>query len=348
MGHANISVFVPHIGCPHQCSFCNQRSICGQQIAPTPQQVQQTCQQALSLRAGKLAQTELAFFGGSFTAIDRDYMVSLLQAAKPYIGPEGFAGIRLSTRPDAIDPPILKLLQSYGVSAIELGVQSMSDRVLQANGRGHTAEDVRQAARLIRQAGFALGLQMMTGLYESTIEDDWNTAREIAALSPQTVRIYPTITIRGTELADLYAVGRYHPMSLEQVVQECSGLLAFFNERGIRVIRLGLHAQESLQRDYVAGPYHPAFRELCEGRLYLEEARRQAAQFPQGTPLWLWVSPNAVSKMAGQHRCNLQQLALRNPVKIRTSPTMQPLAVLVQAAPSRTEHSLPAPPDKLA
>ena len=132
-------------------------------------------------------------------------MVSLLQAAKPYIGPEGFAGIRLSTRPDAIDPPILKLLQSYGVSAIELGVQSMSDRVLQANGRGHTAEDVRQAARLIRQAGFALGLQMMTGLYESTIEDDWNTAREIAALSPQTVRIYPTITIRGTELADLYA-----------------------------------------------------------------------------------------------------------------------------------------------
>ena len=145
MGHANISVFVPHIGCPHQCSFCNQCSISGQQTAPTPQTVRATCKEAMRLRAGKLRDTELAFFGGSFTAIEREYMVSLLEAAQPFLGADGFAGIRLSTRPDAVDGEILLLLQQYGVTAIELGVQSMNDRVLRANGRGHTAQDVVQA-----------------------------------------------------------------------------------------------------------------------------------------------------------------------------------------------------------
>ena len=332
MGHANISVFVPHIGCPHQCSFCNQRSISGQQMAPTPQTVRATCEEAIRLRAGKLRDTELAFFGGSFTAIERGYMISLLEAAQSFLGEGGFAGIRISTRPDAVDGEILRLLQQYGVTAIELGVQSMNDRVLRANGRGHTAQDVVQAVDIIRQAGFELGLQMMTGLYESTVEDDWNTARQIAALSPKTVRIYPTVTIRGTELENLYRQGLYRPMELEQAVEECSGLLRFFTEREIQVIRLGLHAQESLMQDYVAGPYHPAFRELCEGRLYLKQALCQAERFPQGTPLWLWVAPNAVSKMAGQRRCNLEVLRRRNPVKIRTKVDVKPLQVVVTAA----------------
>ena len=323
MGHANISVFVPHIGCPHQCSFCNQRSISGQQTAPTPQMVRATCEEAMRLRAGKLRDTELAFFGGSFTAIERGYMLSL--------GQGGFAGIRISTRPDAVDGEILRLLQQYGVTAIELGVQSMSDRVLRANSRGHTAQDVLQSAERIRQAGYELGLQMMTGLYESSVEDDWNTARQIAALSPKTVRIYPTITIRGTELENLYRQGLYRPMELERAVEECSGLLRFFTEREIQVIRLGLHAQESLMQDYVAGPYHPAFRELCEGRLYLQQALQQAERFSQGTPLWLWVAPNAVSKMAGQRRCNLEVLRRRNPVKIRTKADVKPLQVVVTA-----------------
>ena len=121
-------------------------------------------------------------------------------------------------------------------------------------------------------------------------------------------------------------------MELEQAVEECSGLLRFFTEQGIQVIRLGLHAQESLMQDYVAGPYHPAFRELCEGRLYLKQALCQAERFPQGTPLWLWVAPNAVSKMAGQHRCNLEVLRRRNPVKIRTKVDVKPLQVVVTAA----------------
>ena len=190
MGHANISVFVPHIGCPHQCSFCNQRSISGQQTAPIPQTVRATCEEAMRLRAGKLRDTELAFFGGSFTAIERGYMISLLEAAQSFLGEGGFAGIRISTRPDAVDGEILRLLQQYGVTAIELGVQSMSDRVLRANGRGHTAQDVVQSAERIRQSGFELGLQMMTGLYQSTVEDDWNTARP--SLPKQCASIRPS------------------------------------------------------------------------------------------------------------------------------------------------------------
>ena len=148
MGHANVSVFVPHIGCPNQCSFCNQRSISGQQQAPTPEEVQEICRQAISLRKGQLDDTQLAFFGGSFTAIRRDYMLSLLQAVQPFLGEGGFAGIRISTRPDAINEEILDILQQYHVTAIELGVQSMNDRVLRLNKRGHTAEDVVKAAAL--------------------------------------------------------------------------------------------------------------------------------------------------------------------------------------------------------
>lgn len=172
-----------------------------------------TCEEAIRLRAGRLRDTELAFFGGSFTAIERGYMISLLEAAQPFLGEGGFAGIRISTRPDAVDGEILRLLQQYSVTAIELGVQSMNDRVLRANSRGHTAQDVVQAVDRIRQAGFELGLQMMTGLYQSTVEDDWNTAQQIAALSPKTVRIYPTITIRGTELENLYRQGLYRRWS---------------------------------------------------------------------------------------------------------------------------------------
>lgn len=330
MGHANVSVFVPHIGCPNQCSFCNQRSISGQQQAPTPKEVQEICRQAISLRKGQLDDTQLAFFGGSFTAIRRDYMLSLLQAVQPFLGEGGFAGIRVSTRPDAINEEILDILQQYHVTAIELGVQSMNDRVLRLNKRGHTAEDVVKAAALIRQTDIELGVQMMTGLYQSSLQDDRETAEKLAALHPVTVRIYPTITIEGTKLAELYRQGLYQPMELAQSVELCSELLLFFEERGIRVIRLGLHDQPSLEQDFVAGPYHPAFRELCEGRIYLKRAMQQLNDVKPQVPLDLFVHPKALSKMAGQHRCNLTQLQQRNPVKIRSDDSLPLFCVRIK------------------
>ena len=332
MGHANISVFVPHIGCPNQCSFCNQRSISGQQSAPTPQQISQLCKEAIRLRQGNLKDTQLAFFGGSFTAIEPEYMTSLLKAAKPYIGEGGFSGIRISTRPDAISKGILEFLKEYGVNAVELGIQSMSDRVLAANRRGHTAQDTVAAAKMIQDAGIEFGAQMMTGLYQSSAQEDRNTARAIAALSPTTVRIYPTVVLEGTALAEYYRAGLYQQPSLEESVALCGELLEFFENRGVRVIRLGLHAQQSLEQAMIAGPYHPAFRELCEGEVYLRQAVQQTERFEAGKALNLFVHPKSLSKMAGQNRRNLEKLKQRNPIKIKPDNTLPLFTVRVQAA----------------
>ena len=234
-------------------------------------------------------------------------MHSLLEATVPFI--DRFKGIRVSTRPDCIDDEVLTLLQSYRVTAIELGAQSMSDTVLAANDRGHTAEDVRDASRLIRSYGMELGLQMMTGLYQSTPELDTYTANQFIALCPDTVRIYPTIVMRHTRLGDLYLEGQYRPQTLEEAAALVSTLLPLFENAGIRVIRVGLHDTESLKADMLAGPYHPAFRELCESRIMLEKANDLLRDKEQGA-YTLCVSPKSRSKMTGNKKSNL--IALRD------------------------------------
>lgn len=311
MRHANVALFVPHNGCPHQCSFCNQRSITGQQTQPAPDDVRAAALTAM--RSIPCAgQAEIAFFGGSFTAIERGYMVSLLEAAAPFVQEGRFSGIRVSTRPDAVGDDILTLLKKYGVTSIELGAQSMDDRVLAINGRGHTAAQVEDAARRIHAQGFSLGLQMMTGLYGDTPAGAEYTARRLAALEPDTVRIYPTIVMRGTELEEKYRSGAYRPMALEDAVELCSRLLAFFEDRGIRVIRLGLHSTPELERGRVAGPWHPAFRELCESkRMFLRLMEiLEGNQVSKGT-IEIKVNPKIQSKVVGQKRANLDRLRER-------------------------------------
>lgn len=308
MKHGNISVFVPHNGCPHQCSFCSQKSITGVHYQPTPDDVDNAVNAALSGR--KLYDYEIAFFGGSFTAIDRDYMISLLRAAYKYVQNGTVTGIRLSTRPDAISREILEILKSYGVTAIELGAQSMCDDVLEKNMRGHTADDVVNASRLIKEYGFSLGLQMMTGLYGSSREKDICTAERIISLSPDTVRIYPTVTIRNTVLGRLFESGEYVPDTLAESVELCAFLLKLFMQNNIEVIRLGLHYSEELDRDMLSDNYHPAFRELCENKLFydmfLEEAKRKNIT---GGDVAVTVSPCAVSKFVGQKRSNIINLS---------------------------------------
>lgn len=196
MKHANVSLFIPHLGCKHQCSFCNQNQISGTQKPPDAEDVRTVCEAFAQKDASRFECAELAFFGGSFTAIDRDYSDRLLNAAAPYVRNGVFAGIRVSTRPDCIDEEILAYLSGYGVTAIELGAQSMRGHVLQLNGRGHTPGDVEKAAQMIKAAGFSLGLQMMTGLYGADEQDDLYTARALAALEPDTMRIYPTLVDR--------------------------------------------------------------------------------------------------------------------------------------------------------
>lgn len=309
MKKANVAIFVPNIGCPHKCSFCDQTEIAGQESAPTAEEVEKTAKKALSELGEKAKDAEIAFFGGSFTAIEPEYMLSLLNAAYPFVGSGGFKGIRISTRPDAVDANMLMTLKRYGVTAIELGAQSMNERVLKLNYRGHTRHDVEAASKLIRGYGIELGLQMMTGLYGSSAEADIMTAHAIAELMPTTVRIYPTIVIKNTMLSRLFDDGRYVPPSLEETVLLCAKLLLFFRERNIQVIRLGLHASPSIEKNYCAGPWHPAFRELCESVIYREKAEKalKILEAASGEAI-LYVPCGSVSKLSGQHRKNIIEL----------------------------------------
>ena len=310
--HANVALFVPHAGCPHDCAFCNQRTIAGVTEPLTPADVTAACERALAtLPDGTTAQ--IAFFGGSFTAVEADYRRALLQAAQPFLQTGRFDGIRASTRPDAVDDKVLDELCAYGVTALELGAQSMDDRVLAACGRGHTAEDVVNAATCIKRHGLSLGLQMMTGLPCDTDDGAMKTARTLASLSPDTMRVYPTVVLRGTALEALWTAGRYTPPTLEQTVSLGAKLLYYFeNEQHIPVIRFGLHDGEDLKAQALCGAYHPALRELCEGEWYVNEALAQLGRLDEDRarqPVTLCVSVRAVSKMIGQRKANLERLS---------------------------------------
>lgn len=302
--HANISVFVPHIGCPNRCSFCDQRSITGIHNAPAPQDVDEAVNIAKNSSSFDPQNTEIAFFGGSFTAINRNYMLCLLKAAARHVEDGNVCGIRISTRPDAIDDEILGILKEHHVTAIELGAQSLDSTVLKMNNRGHLVKDVEKATALIKEYGFSVGLQMMTGLYGDNDEKALKTAEKIINLKPDTVRIYPTIVLKNTYLAALYADHIYSPQTLENAVSLCSKLLMMFNKANIPVIRLGLHSIE--QDSYVAGPWHPAFSELCISEIYLKNALGLLIEKGNYN---IYVNSRAVSKMTGQKKKNLNILA---------------------------------------
>lgn len=306
MKHSNISIFIPHAGCPHKCSFCNQKTISGSQSQPHADDVHRICSQAMT-EVKSPENTEIAFFGGSFTAIDRSYMLELLEAAKCYIGENKFKGIRISTRPDFIDREVLEILKSYGVTAIELGAQSMVDKVLEANDRGHTAEDVYKASELIREYGFELGLQMMVGLYKSTIKDEQETMEKIIAIHPDTLRIYPVAVLEQTRLAQLFDSGEYKLLKFDEVVKLCTAMLMKCHFEKINVIKCGLHASEGVEGDKIAGFYHPAFREICEsmayrvfiGEMFLRENIKNGKVIVE-------VNPSCISKAIGHKKSNIE------------------------------------------
>ncbi len=262
--HFTIPVFIPEEACPNQCVFCNQRRIAGAGCAPSVEDVLAKVDAHLHTIADG-SEVEIGFFGGNFTGIPIEGQKAYLASVQDYIISGKVSGIRISTRPDYINPGILRMLKQYHVTTIELGAQSLDDEVLKITGRGHTAAQVHEASALIRAQGFQLGLQMMTGLPGDTPEKSLLTAREIIRSGADNTRIYPTLVIKNTELEQLYLNGKYKPLSLEQAVGQVADIIPLFVGAGVKILRIGLHPSEGLldHSSLVAGPFHVAFGEMA-------------------------------------------------------------------------------------
>lgn len=311
-----IPIFVPHLGCKNDCSFCNQRSISGQIKEVTPKDVKDTIDTYLSNFKDKDNYVEVAFFGGSFTGIDRNKQIELLEAVQPYIKRKKVNSIRCSTRPDYIDKDILKMLRKYHVKTIELGVQSTNDYILAKVKRGHTFEDVKRASKLIRRYRFTLGHQMMVGLPDSTLLDEMNTAKDLAKLKPSIVRIYPVLVIKGTQLEKEYKNGEYEPLEVNQAVSRCKELCYFFDKKKITVIRIGLQSTDTISdpnknvsSEVVAGPYHESFRQLVGTEMFYDLISEKIKSFEvKVKEVEITVNPQDVNNVVGFKRSNILKL----------------------------------------
>lgn len=268
--HYIIPIFVPHEGCPHDCVFCNQNSITGTSTKVDARYVEQTVNEYLKTINNDEATIEVSFFGGTFTAINMEKQIELLTVAKRFKDSNKIKYIRLSTRPDYINDNILNNLKKYSVDIIELGVQSLDDEVLLKSGRGHTAEDVQKASNLIKKYEFTLGHQIMIGLPGDDINKDIETAKKVISLKPDICRIYPALVIKDTHMERLYVEGQFKPYSLNEAINISKIIYIMMVANGINVIRIGLQPTEEISEGHelIAGPFHPAFRELVEGNIY--------------------------------------------------------------------------------
>ena len=309
-----IPIFVPHLGCPNDCVFCNQKSISGQTKQVTKEDVKKVIEEHLKY-IKKDSKVEVAFFGGSFTGIAEAKQEELLEAAYEYIKQKKVDSIRISTRPDYINKKILKRLKKYKVKTIELGVQSANDYILKKAGRGHTFEDVVKASKLIRWYGFDLGHQMMVGLPESTTVDEINTAKQLIKLKPKMVRIYPVLVIKNTKLEKDYNEGKYKDLTVTQAVEVCKELVRLFVKKHIEVIRIGLQPTDTItnptddKSEVVAGPFHPAFRQLVESGMWYDVIVEKIKQLnTKVKEVVVTVNPVDVNNVIGQRKDNIKNL----------------------------------------
>ncbi len=329
MKHVNIPIFIPHLGCPYQCIYCNQRKIAAD-FVPHPSHLHEIINRYLkTIPSG--TEVEVAFFGGNFTDIEPQSQEAYLRAVKPYLASGEVKGIRLSTRPDSINEEVLQRLQDHQVTTIELGVQSFCDEVLKASSRGYTAEVVFKNSNLIIEWGFQLGIQLMVGLPGDSFAFDIESTLATIAIAPAMVRIYPTLVIADTILESHYYQNKYIPLTLEEAVDRCREMLLLFEEKSIPVIRMGLYPGEDLQTDgvIVAGPFHPAFGELVQQSIFLQQAGAAVQHFQKEkgyqSELDLFVNPRDLSKMVGLKRQNLGVLKKRmdlQRISIKSEPDM--------------------------
>ncbi len=305
-----VPIFIPHDGCPHRCVFCDQNRTTGQSESfSTPDRLHAAIAQFLGYRHDRHRPTEIAFYGGNFLGMAPERIHFLLQLASTYVSQGTVQGLRFSTRPDTITSETLGLIAGFPVTTIELGVQSMNDKVLEISRRGHTTMDTNRAVALLRSQPYRLGLQMMVGLPGDTPEQALATGEAIAALAPDFVRIYPTLVLKGSPLARWHATGRYTPVPLAEAVELVKSLLAHFMVNNIAVIRMGLQPTADLNAGagIVAGPFHPAFGELVHSALWREALRRcLSAHRLSGQPIDIAVHPSVLSRIKGYRNDNFK------------------------------------------
>ncbi len=304
-----IPIFIPHEGCPHCCVFCNQRRISGFTKNPvTTEDVRTTVQTWLARKGSEKRRVQVAFYGGSFTGLPQARQEELLGAVAPFLEQGCVQGLRLSTRPDYIDRNKVELLARYQVSTVELGVQSMNNRVLAAAKRGHTAADVERAVLVLRRAGMEIGIQLMIGLPDDSRTSLRRTVNRVVARHPDFVRIYPLLVVQNSELANQYNRGDYTPLSLDQAVVLTAWMKQRFDKAGIRVVRMGLQAGPELEASLVSGPWHPAFGELVASRLMLHQTKSLLARAASGLPVHLSINKRDQSIFRGMKSVNIKRL----------------------------------------
>lgn len=308
--HVIIPIFVPHLGCPNDCIFCNQVKIASANTNIQIEEIVEIIEMHLKTINAQNTQIEVSFFGGTFTGMDFEVQKEFLKIANKYKENNQIDAIRLSTRPDCIDATILEMLRLYKVDIIELGVQSLDDSVLNNANRGHNSDDVYKAVKLIKEYRFTLGLQIMPGLYKSSVESDLNTVDQVIKLSPDFVRVYPTLVVKNTKLEELYKSGLFEPLELEEAVNFCTDIYYKFAENNIKIIRMGLQPTENIQlgQDIVAGPFHPAFKQLVQSEIYYRAILDVLDKYMNINEIEIEISRKILSTVIGQKRKNIERL----------------------------------------
>lgn len=304
-----VPFFIAHQGCPHQCVFCDQEKITGA-AAALPGAAAIRCQVADWLFSSGTASVEVAFYGGTFTALSQDDQLALLAPLQPLLASGAVSAVRVSTRPDCITVDSVALLRQYGVTLVELGVQSMDDGVLAAAGRGHDAVATVNAFTILKSAGMKVGAQLMPGLPGAVSGEALATLRKIITLKPDILRIYPAVVLEGTMLAKMYECGSFQPLSLDEAVQICKVLLHEAALAGVPVIRVGLQPTEDIAEgaELLAGPFHPAFRQLVESERWYDLLQRLLTGSGMHADLNIYVAPARVADVVGQRRGNIRRI----------------------------------------
>ena len=331
-----IPIFIPHFGCSHRCVFCNQSAITGaQDFLPTPEDIRSTIGRFLEYKKKNRSHTEVSFFGGNFLGLPPELIKQFLEETAKFVDLHKIDGIRFSTRPDTIDKDRLDLISLYPVTTIEIGVQSMDDNVLTKARRGHSAADTIHAVGLLKQKKYNIGLQMMTGLPGDSDAGSLQTAGEIIKLSPDFVRIYPTIVIAGSALAGLYKKGEYTPRTIDDCVVLLKQLYRLFYKNNIVVIRMGLQASEELDdaSTVIAGPYHPALGHMVYSEIMLDQAKKKFNELPgHADRVTITVHPKNFSRMQGLNKQNIDVIKQNydiKDVKIKTDSSLTDFDVRV-------------------